>query len=103
VKNPTAHGESDTAGFRSQPADPQHPRSVCEIGFSVGDLDTVHSAALRAGVSVIAPPYQKPGHDKRPIVTRMGILSRPHRRPDHSVRHLVGSRGLQGSDPRDGA
>ncbi len=51
---------ADLLMFLIYRADLQHPRSVCEIGFSVGDLDAIHAAALRASVPVIAPLSQKP-------------------------------------------
>ncbi len=51
---------ADLLMFLIYPAHLQHPQSVCEIGFSVGDLEATHAAALRASVPVIAPPSQKP-------------------------------------------
>ena len=35
-------------------------RSMCEIGFSVADLDAVHPAVVRAGRDVVEPLSPKP-------------------------------------------
>ena len=50
----------DLLMFLIYPADADHPRSVCEIAFSVEDLDAVHAAVVRAGLPVIEPPSPKP-------------------------------------------
>lgn len=42
------------------PADAHHPKSVCEIGVSVADLDAVHAAVVGAGRDVVEPPSPKP-------------------------------------------
>jgi predicted enzyme related to lactoylglutathione lyase len=51
---------SDLLMFLIYPADGRHPKSVCEIGFSVADLDAVHAAVVLAGRDVVEPPSPKP-------------------------------------------
>jgi predicted enzyme related to lactoylglutathione lyase len=53
-------GSADLLLFLIYPADADHPRSVCEIGFSVEDLDAAHAAVVRAGLPVIEAPSPKP-------------------------------------------
>lgn len=42
------------------PADEEHPKSACELGVSVPDLDAVHAAMVRAGRPVLEAPSAKP-------------------------------------------
>lgn len=42
------------------PSDAEHPPSACEIGFIVGDLDSVHATAQREGWPVVEGPSPKP-------------------------------------------
>ena len=50
---------ADLLMFLIYPADADHPRSVCEIGFSVEDLDAVHAAVVRAGLPILEAPSPK--------------------------------------------
>lgn len=50
---------ADLLLFLLYPADAGNPRSVCEIGFSVEDLDAVHAAVVAAGQPVVEAPSPK--------------------------------------------
>ena len=51
---------ADLLMFFIYPADAAHPKSVCEIGVSVQDLDAIHTAVVRAGIDVVESPSSKP-------------------------------------------
>lgn len=51
---------SDLLMFLIYPADAEHPKSSCSIGFSVRDLNAVHAEVVRAGQTVIEPPSPRP-------------------------------------------
>jgi catechol 2,3-dioxygenase-like lactoylglutathione lyase family enzyme len=51
---------ADLLMFLIYPSDAQHPKSVCEIGVSVPDLEAVHAAIVRTGREIVEPPSPKP-------------------------------------------
>jgi predicted enzyme related to lactoylglutathione lyase len=51
---------ADLLMFFIYAADAGHPKSVCEIGVSVADLNAVHAVLVKEGTAVVEPPSPKP-------------------------------------------
>ena len=50
---------ADLVMFLIYPTDSDHPKSVCELGFSVPNLDVVHVAVVKSGQPVLEEPSPK--------------------------------------------